>query len=86
MNFEISEIIKYAKQNFVVVEKLIHEEKEYYFITQIDENEKVLGNPRIVTQTVYDGEVCFSEDIEENTLEIIKNKFNILINIEYGQM
>ena len=73
MKLEINKIITLGNnEEYLIVDKVEKDEKEYYYIAQVNEDETdILDNYKIVSATYKDGEVYLDEVLGEDKLKAI---------------
>ncbi|MGN1312013.1 MAG: hypothetical protein ACI4U4_03250 [Bacilli bacterium] len=73
MKLEINKIITLGNnEEYLIVDKVEKDEKEYYYIAQVNEDgTDILDNYKIVSATYKDGEVYLDEVLGEDKLKAI---------------
>lgn len=73
MKLEINKIITLGNdEEYLIVDKVIKDDKEYYYIAQVNEDETdIKDNYKIVNATYKDGEVYLDEVLGEDKLKSI---------------
>ena len=73
MKLEINKIITLGNdEEYLIVDKVIKDDKEYYYIAQVNEDETdIKDNYKIVNATYRDGEVYLDEVLGEDKLKSI---------------
>lgn len=73
MKLEINKIVTLGNnEEYLIVDKIIKDEKEYYYIAQVNEDETdIKDNYKIVCATYKDGEIYLDEVLGEDKLKSI---------------
>ena len=73
MKLEVNKIITLGNdEEYLVVDKVLKDDKEYYYIAQVnDEETDICDNYKIVVATYKDGEVYLDEVLGEDKLKEI---------------
>lgn len=73
MNIEINKIITLGnKEKYLVISHVSNNGKDYYYIAQLDENEKdIKDNYKIMLETKKDGKTYVDEVVGETNLKIV---------------
>lgn len=73
MKLEINKIITLGNdEEYLIVDKVVKDDKEYYYIAQVNEDETdIKDNYKIVNATYKDGEVYLDEVLGEDKLKSI---------------
>lgn len=73
MKLEVNKIITLGNdEEYLIVDKALKDDKEYYYIAQVNEDETdIKDNYKIVCATYKDGEVYLDEVLGEDKLKSI---------------
>lgn len=73
MKLEINKIITLGNdEEYLIVDKVLKDDKEYYYIAQVNEDETdIKDNYKIVCATYKDGEIYLDEVLGEDKLKSI---------------
>lgn len=73
MKLEINKIVTLGNgEEYLIVDRILKDEKEYYYIAQVNESETdIEDNYKIVCATYKDGEIYLDEVLGEDKLKSI---------------
>lgn len=73
MKLEINKIVTLGNgEEYLIVDRILKDEKEYYYIAQVNESETdIEDNYKIVCATYKDGEIYLDEVLGEDKLKAI---------------
>lgn len=73
MKLEINKIVTLGNdEEYLIVDKVLKDDKEYYYIAQVNEDETdIKDNYKIVSATYKDGDIYLDEVLGEDKLKSI---------------
>ena len=82
MNIEVNKVITLGnKEKYLVISHVINNDKNYYYIAQMDDNEKdIKENYKITVANEKDGKLLIDEVVGETNLKIVLPLFVADIN------